>query len=97
MSGDAALRLCEECEEPIHVLLTDMVMPHVSGRHLAERLRRLRPDLRVFFMSGYTDEAILPHRVLPPGTAVLQKPITPEGMLGKLGEVLDAPAPSQEP
>jgi len=90
-SGAEALALAERHEGPIHLLLTDVVMPEMSGRELAHRLASLRPDARVLYMSGYADEAIAQHGVLDPGTAFLQKPFTPDGLARKVREVLDQP------
>jgi PAS domain S-box-containing protein len=77
--GGEALRLCQQHSEPIHLLLTDIVMPGgLNGRELAERLLRLRPELKVLYMSGYTDETIVPHEIIEPGLFFLQKPFTPK-------------------
>ncbi len=86
--GAEALRLAEEHEGAIDLLVTDVVMPNVSGDELARRLARLRPDTRVIFISGYTDSVILQLGGLTRGAAFLQKPFPPEKLLEKVREVL---------
>jgi two-component system cell cycle sensor histidine kinase/response regulator CckA len=85
-----ALATCQQYEGPIHLLLTDVVMPQMSGRELAEELSSLRPKTKILYMSGYTDEAIFRHGVLDPGMPFLQKPFTTEVIVRKVRQVLDA-------
>jgi len=86
--GDALL-IAEQYEHAIDLLLTDVVMPRMSGRQLAERLSQLRPTMRVLFMSGHTDDAILLYGVESSALAFIQKPLTPDRILAKLRELLD--------
>jgi signal transduction histidine kinase len=90
--GKEALLLSGQHEGPIHLMITDVVMPELSGRDLAERLKPSRPNMKVLFMSGYADKAIVHHGELKPDTAFLQKPFTPDALALKVREVLDAPA-----
>jgi len=89
-NGAEALRIAADHPDPIHLLLTDVVMPGLSGRQLADELTRLRPDTKVLFTSGYTDDAVVRHGVLESGIAYLQKPFTVDGLARKVREVLDA-------
>jgi PAS domain S-box-containing protein len=90
--GEEALRLARLHPGSIDLLLTDVVMPHLGGRELAERLAAARPGLRVLYMSGYTDGVLVRDGVLEEGLAFLQKPFSPFTLLGKVREVLDRPA-----
>jgi PAS domain S-box-containing protein len=91
--GSEALEFFETSPERADLLLTDIIMPGMSGRELAERLREVRPGLRVVFISGYTDDAAVQKEVLDPGTAFLAKPFTTSALLRTVREALDAAAP----
>jgi len=85
-----ALEVGERHKGHIHLLLTDVVMPQMGGRALAEHLALLHPETKVLYMSGYTDNAVVHHGLLDPGTALLQKPFTPDALARKVREVLDS-------
>jgi len=90
-SSDEATQICEQHGGPIHLLLTDVVMPRISGPALAEKLRGLRPNIRMLYMSGYTDRGIVEQGILDSRAAFIQKPLTKESLTRKLREVLDSP------
>jgi CheY-like chemotaxis protein len=87
--GVDAFLICGEHEGPIHLLLTDVVMPKMSGRELAERLMSIRRDTKVLYMSGYTDNAIAHHGILEEGLNYIQKPFTVNALACKVREMLD--------
>ena len=88
-NAERALDLARARTGPIHLLVADVVMPGASGRELARRLAHTRPDTRVLYVSGYTDDAIVHHGMLEPGLNFLQKPFTPGALARKVREILD--------
>ncbi len=84
-----ARRIAEDFQEPIQLLITDVVMPKVNGRELAEQIVRRRPETKVLYMSGYTDNAIVNNGLLDRGFAFIQKPFTPAALTHKVREVLE--------
>jgi CheY-like chemotaxis protein len=86
-----AIRLGEQYAGPIDLLLTDVVMPQMGGSELARRLITVRPDLKVLYMSGYADDVIAPHGVQDESVTLLQKPFSPELLVGTVRAVLEAP------
>ncbi len=89
-NGAEALALADRWSGPIHLLLTDVVMPQMNGRELSERLVERRPGLKVLFMSGYADDAVFRHGVIAEDLQSIQKPFTPSALAGKVRTVLDA-------
>jgi len=89
-NGGDAIKVAEAYEKPIQLIITDVVMPGMNGRELAERIQSIRPEIRVIYMSGYTDNAISHHGVLEPGINFIEKPFTPKSLMRKIREVLDS-------
>ena len=96
-NGEEALPLCERYNSKIDLLLTDVVMPRMSGQELSSRLLKLRPDTRVLYMSGYSENAIIHHGVMEEGTDFIEKPFSPETLTRKIREVLDSPREQDNP
>jgi two-component system cell cycle sensor histidine kinase/response regulator CckA len=96
-NGDEALRIAANHEGPIHLLVTDVIMPKKSGHELASQLSRLRPDTCVLFMSGYTNRANLGGTTLDPDVPFIQKPFTSVEIITKVRELLDRPRSAHRP
>ena len=90
--GEEALAVAAELEEPIHLLLTDVVMPGMSGGELARKLGESRPMMKVLFMSGYSPEAVVTSGNLLPGSSFLPKPFTASDLVDRVQETLSAPS-----
>jgi hypothetical protein len=88
-NGKEALELSEAHDEPLHLLLTDVVMPGMNGRDLARRMLETRPGLRVLFTSGYTDLTVVEEALADPRTAFLQKPFSPPRLTQAVRDLLD--------
>jgi YesN/AraC family two-component response regulator len=88
-NGQHALKLVSSYSEPIHLLLSDIVMPGISGRTLAETLQQTHPNLKVLLMTGYSEETIADFGVVTPKIDLLQKPYMPQDLIRKVQEILD--------
>jgi two-component system, cell cycle sensor histidine kinase and response regulator CckA len=86
-----ALRLAQTRQEPIHLLITDVVMPDMNGKELARQIQTLRPGLKCLFISGHTADILAPHGILAPGVHFIQKPFSMSDLAEKIRSVLDAP------
>jgi CheY-like chemotaxis protein len=87
--GSQAIAICERSDQPIDLLITDVIMPLMNGPELMRRVKLVRPDLPVLFVSGYTDRALVHQGVRAEGSDFLQKPFTPDVLVRKVREVLD--------
>jgi PAS domain S-box-containing protein len=90
--GKTAIALANGFESPIHLLLTDVILPGLSGRNIADQLHLVRPSMKVIYMSGYTDEFIADHGIMDPDIVLLEKPFAISSLLQSIREVLDGPA-----
>jgi two-component system cell cycle sensor histidine kinase/response regulator CckA len=88
--GREAIRVAQNHDGPIHLVMSDVVMPYLGGRQLADQLEGVRPGLKILFVSGYTDDAVVRNGVLEADVAFLQKPFTPTALAQKVRAVLDA-------
>jgi len=89
-NGSSALLKCEKYQEPIHLILSDVVMPEMSGAKLVERLISIHSEMKVLYMSGYTDDAVIRHGILEEKVQFLPKPFTPLSLLEKVRTILDS-------
>ena len=92
-----ALRISERYHGTIDLIVSDVVMPELSGPALIDRLAMRHPEARVLFMSGYTDDALAPNHFADRGSAFLAKPFTPAALIGRVREVLDSPHDQRSP
>jgi YesN/AraC family two-component response regulator len=88
-SAEQAIRTAEEFGARIHLLLTDVIMPGMSGRQLAEKILQKDPNTKILYMTGYTDDMVVQHKVLEPGVQLLQKPFTRTELAVKVRTTLD--------
>jgi CheY-like chemotaxis protein len=96
-NGQEALQICRNYDEPIDLMITDVVMPGMSGRDLAEQAAPIRPDMKILFISGYPNDIIAEHGILSDGISFLQKPFSPDSLTAKVQGILDRPAKIQMP
>ncbi len=95
--GREALEICRSHDGPIHLILSDVILPQMSGPDFVAQASPLRPECRVLYMSGYTDDALGPHGVLQPGVSLMGKPFTPESIGRRVRQMLDGPGPDASP
>jgi two-component system cell cycle sensor histidine kinase/response regulator CckA len=94
LSPQDAIAICKEADQPIDCVVTDVIMPGMSGRELVEAIRILRPGIKVLFMSGYTSDVIAHHGVLDEGVPFIQKPFDMSAIHKKIQEIIAAPRAS---
>jgi diguanylate cyclase (GGDEF)-like protein/PAS domain S-box-containing protein len=94
--GPSAMEMLSRFPDRVDLLLTDVVMPGMNGRDLADRIGMMRPGIRILFMSGYSQEAVQSHGVLARGSTFIEKPFSPDGLVRRVREILDGPG-SDEP
>ena len=88
---EEALQIAKTFADPIHLLLTDVIMPGMSGRQLASQILTARPEMKVVYMSGYNDDLLVHHEVLEPGVTLLQKPFDKVQLATKIRSILNGP------
>ena len=88
-TAEQAIRVAETFAEPIALLLTDVIMPGMSGRQVAEKIQTMRPETKIVYMTGYTDDMVVQHKVLEPGANLLQKPFNKMELAQKVRATLD--------
>ena len=92
VDGPDALEIARNHKGPIDLILSDVVMPHMTVAELSARLRQSRPGVRLLFMSGYSEAAVYSHGVIEAGAALIEKPFTPESLARQVREALDVTA-----
>ncbi len=88
-NGQEAVDIAAQSSLPLHLLLTDVILPKLSGRVAAEKIRVIHPRIKILYMSGYTDDEVSRYGILQPGIVLLEKPFTPAELTRRVGEVLD--------
>jgi two-component system, cell cycle sensor histidine kinase and response regulator CckA len=96
-NGEEAVQIIREYHSPIHMLLTDVVMPGINGREAAARIKEQRPGIKILYVSGYTHEAFKPGEVFGPDEALLEKPFAFEELAQKIRDVLESPTDMSSP
>lgn len=92
LDGNEAMELCERHPSPIHLMLTDVMLPNQNGRELAEYLSPLHPEMKILFMSGYTEEAMMFQGLVETALPFIQKPFTPMDLVRRVRETIECPS-----